>query len=199
MRIFGHLQRHRRPSVVVHVPKIGADRHRHRDAIAFVIRSARRVAVGDTRQVIADHLLIVLKTTACQHHRLASLDVDRLTSPLGTHAKDLLGIVALDQFAGRCFIQNGDRALLDQTLEPLPGVGITIGRPVVELVHAVRPRKVGEFDADRLMLMLLGIGAEACKPRVVLAHFFRPYLHHGCRDCVGPAQGSEIGNGLVGR
>jgi hypothetical protein len=69
----------------------------------------------------------------------------------------------------------------------------------VELVHAVRARKVGEFDADRLMLMLLRIAAEAREPPIVLAHLLRPDLHHGLRYGVRPAQGGEIGDRLVHR
>ena len=186
---FGDLQGHRRAGVVVHVPEISADRHRHRDAVAFVVRRARGVAIGDAGKVIADHLLVVFEASAGQHHRPARLDGDRLIPSPGSHSENFLGDVVLDQFSPRRLIQDGDRALPDQALEQFPGVGIAVGRPIVELMHAVGARQVREFDSDRRMLMLLRIAAEAFEPCVVSAHLLRPHPHHGLRHRVGSAQG----------
>ena len=99
----------------------------------------------------------------------------------------------------RRFVQNGDRALLDQALEQFPGVGIAIGGSIVEFVHAVRAGQIRKFDTDRRMLMLLWIAAEACEPCIVLAHLLGPHPHHGLRHGVGSAQSGEIGDGLVDR
>ena len=137
---FRNFQRHRGAGVVVHVPEIGADRHRHRDAVAFVVRRAGSVAVGHARKVIADHLLIVFEAAAGQHHALAGLDSDRLFPALGPHAENFLGDVVLDQFSAGRFVENGDRALLDQPLEQFPGVGIAIRRTIMEFMHTVRRR-----------------------------------------------------------
>ena len=80
---------------------------------------------------------------------------------LGAHAEDFAAGFILDQFSARRFIKYRDRALFDQPLEQFPGVGIPIGGAVVEFMHAARAGQVGEFDADRRMLMLLRVAAEA--------------------------------------
>ena len=67
----------------------------------------------------------------------------------------------------------------------------------MELVRAVRARQLGEFDADGLMLVLLGIAADARDPLVVAAHFLGPRAHHRLRNGVGSAQRVEIGDRLV--
>ena len=159
-----NFQCHRRAGVVVHVPEIGADRHRHRDAVAFVVWRAGGVTIRHARQVIADHLLVVFKSAAGQHHALARLDGDRLVASLRPHTEDFLGDIVLDQFLARRFVQHLDRTLLYQPLEQFPGIGIAVGRTIVKLMHAVRARQIGELDADRRMLMLLRIAAQACEP-----------------------------------
>src|ERR1700712_893072 len=116
-----------------------------------------------------------------------------------SHPKDFPSDGVLDQFFSRRFIQDGDRALLDQALELLPGVGVAIGGPIVEFVHTLRTGQVGKFNADRRVRMLLRIAPKTFKPCIVLAHLLRPYLHHGFRNGVRSAQGSEIGGGLLAR
>ena len=68
----------------------------------------------------------------------------------------------------------------------------------MEFVHAVRTGQIGELDADRRVLMLLRIAAEAAKPGVVPAHLLGPHLHHRLGHGVGSAKGGEIGGGLSG-
>jgi hypothetical protein len=135
------------------------------------------VATGYARQVGADHFLVVLEAAAGQYHRLAGPDVDRPVASLGSHAEDFLGDGVLDQGPRRRLVQNGDRALFDQALEQLPGIGIAVGGSVVEFVYTVRAGQIGEFDADWWVLMLLWVAAEAFEPCIVLAHLFGPHLH----------------------
>ena len=135
-----------------------------------------------------------VSTTALR--ALTAIDRSR---PLRADAENFLADVVLDQLPARRLVQNGDGALLDQTLEQFPGVGIAIGRSIVEFVHAVRAGQVGKLDADRRMLVLLRIAAEACEPGIVLAHLLRPHLRHRFRHGEGAAQRGQIGDGLVDR
>ena len=144
-----------------------------------------------------DHLLVVFKAAARQNHAPAGFDVERFATLFGTHPKYFFREIVLDQGTPRGFVENGDGALFDQTFEPLPGVGIAIRRPVMEFVHAVCTGQVRELDSDRLMLVFLGIATDAFEPGVVLAHLFRPHLHHGLRHRVVAAQGVEISGGFV--
>src|SRR5262249_12369357 len=164
------LQRQRRTSVIVHGPEIGAYRHRHRNTVALVPGRAGGVAIGDAGQVIADHLLVVLKAATSQHHTSARFDADGFAPSLGPHPEDFLGYLMLDQLPARRLVEDRDRALFDQAFEPLPGEGITVGRAIVEFMHAAGAWQVGEFDADRRMLMLLRVAAEALEPMIVAAH-----------------------------
>ena len=95
---------------------------------------------------------------------MRAFTVDRFFAALGAHAEDFLGDVVLDQFCGRRFVEDGDRALLDQALEQFPGVGIAVGRAVWNLCTQSDAGQIGEFDADRRMLVLLRIAAEAFEP-----------------------------------
>ncbi len=69
----------------------------------------------------------------------------------------------------------------------------------MEFVHAVRARQIREFDADRRMLVLLRVAAEAFEPGIVPAHLLRPNLHHRLRHGVGAAKRGQIGGGVFGR
>src|SRR5438046_657940 len=128
--------------------------------------------------------------------------VQRLASrppALSPDPEDFPGAAVLDQLFPRRFVEDGDRAFLDEALEQLPGVGIAVGRAVVEFMDAVRAGQIGEFDADRRMLMLLRVAAEAFEPLVVAAHLLGPNPHHGLRHGVGSAQRGQIGGGLFSR
>src|SRR5215472_9974353 len=149
------------------------------------------MAARHARKVIADHLLIVFETAACQNHRLPRLDIDRFLGTLSPHSENFLGGAVLDQLPRRSLVEDLDRPLLHQPLEEFPSVGIAVSRAVMEFVDAVRAGQVREFDADRLMLMLLRVTAEPRKPVVVAAHFLGPNFHHWfparCRDRTAPA------------
>ncbi len=116
---------------------------------------------------------------------------------LGFDPETFLSEIVLNQSLPRGFVINGDRAFFDQAFEAFPSQGIAISRPIVEFVHAVRAGQIRKLDTDRLMLMLLGVAAEAFEPGIVLAHFLCPHLHHFFRYGVVATQRGEIGYRLV--
>ena len=196
---FRHLQRHRRAGVVVHVPEVGADRHRHRDAVALVVGAARGVAVRHAGQVVADHLLVVLEAAAGQHHPPARLDVNRFLAALGAHAEDFLGDVVLDQLPGRRLIEDRDRAA------PSPAARTASRcrnsrRSGRRGICARSPSRAGPGTRCRPA----GADAPAGRRRGRRASRCcgtspRPTPHHGLGHGVGTAQRGQVGGGLIGR
>ena len=88
--IFRDLERHRWAGKVIHVPQIRTDFHGHADPITFVKRTARGVAVRQATQIVANHVLIVFKTTASQYHRLIGFDIDGFAILQGDHTNNVL-------------------------------------------------------------------------------------------------------------
>ena len=99
----------------------------------------------------------------------------------------------------RRLVHDCDRTLFHQEIEPHPCIRISIRRPVMELVHAVRPWQVGEFDPNGWMLVLLRVAAHAGEPRIILAHLLGPDAHHRLRHSIRSTERGEIHHRLLDR
>jgi hypothetical protein len=104
------------------------------------MRRARSVAIGQARQIVADHFLVVLEAAAGQQHRLARLDINSLAALFGFDADDFLGDTVLYQLAARRLKQNFNRPAFDGGFVKLPGVRVAEDVAVVKLVRAIGTR-----------------------------------------------------------
>ena len=111
--------------LVVHVPEIRADRHRHPDPIPGVVRTSFGIAARHP-EVIADHLLVVFKTSRAENHRLLCLDVYLLAFVFCNHAPDLSGFNVSNQFHRRRFILDPDFSFLEERSPSAGATGVEI-------------------------------------------------------------------------
>ena len=187
------LECHSRASKIVHMPKISAHRERHRYSVTFVIGRAGGVAVWQVRQVVSDHLLIVLEPTTGKHNRLSRLNRNGVSIADRPDTDDFASLAVLYQLFAWGFVEDADRTLFNQAFKPLPGKRIAIGRSVMKLVHAIGTWQFRKLDTDRLVLVLLRVGANAGKPVIVLAHLLRPGPDHDLWHLVRAAKRGQIG------
>src|SRR5207249_4779377 len=136
---------------------------------------------------------------AGQNHGSARRDGAGFAVPFGSDAEDIFRHPVLDEFLTGGGVQNLNLSFPDSPRQHLPGMRIPYDRPMVELVHTVRPRELGKLNANRLMLVLLRVATNALDPGVVLAHFLCPHPYHGVWHAVGPTQRMQISDSFLGQ